>query len=124
MKPEISLSVYEEAVQAAVTELNAKADLLQRQGQLLLRQAGDLRERARGLTGNPSAEGVLRNWRGIDRATAFRQCMMDIPIGHRVHVADVVKALRDGGCDLTPKLRLRTSTVPSYAENALEASAR
>lgn len=83
---------------------------------MLLRQAEDLRERARGLTGNYSAEGVSRNWRGIDRATAFRQYMMDVPIGQRVQVADVVKALRDGGCDVTGKARPGKTNSQKEAE--------
>ncbi|MGC2059759.1 MAG: hypothetical protein WA653_15950, partial [Candidatus Sulfotelmatobacter sp.] len=84
------------------------AEDIEAQARVLIQQAQDLRQRAALQDASyPSQSGPVKigDWTGVKPAGAMKQYMGQFPVGHRIHVKEIVKDLRKGGCVIEGELR-------------------
>jgi hypothetical protein len=103
---------WEQATAGARSELLQGAEKCRKESARQLAMAEDLERRARDLAlpsapTTSAAEGadMVRDWRDVKKAQAMHEFMRQFPIGQRVKIADVVKALKQGGCKVVDGLR-------------------
>ena len=97
---------WEIATAKAKSTLLKQAEEYRRDAARKTEIAEELERRARELAvrspstslNTPRAEAAIRDWRNAKRSTALHDYMRSLPMGKHVPVAEVVSALRSGGC--------------------------